>query len=368
MAVRVRAAGVALLVALAAAAAPAAVSMQLTSANVSNPGDAGRVCVMLSSGGAQVAGTQNDLIWDGNCASLPDESSCFVAGSHGKQLSAATRCGDFCLRAIILSLNDVNPIPDGPLYCCNFQSESDAGKCCTITMTNTAASDPDGKAISASGSAGRICTSGSQNDQGRAVGSMNPPLSGSNMPAGGNMAGAPAAPVAPAAPAPHAPAAVVLQGGGVRVGGTPEAAAQAQPTLPAALSTTPAANAPTAAVGSQAPAAPAAQAPLTPAIAPPTLAATHAVPPTAAAGTPTHRAAVAATKAPTKAAVPTAKQVQAPAPAEERGWFGCQVGAAPGAAPMIDLGLLVLVGALIRRRAGSPHTAIERCTWRQGMM
>jgi hypothetical protein len=155
------------------------------------------------------------------------------------------------------------------------------------------------------------------------------------------------------------PAAVVLQGGGVRVGGTPEAAAQAQPTLPAALSTTPAANAPTAAVGSQAPTAPAAQAPLTPAIAPPTLAATHAAPPTAAAGTPTHRAAVAATKAPTKAAVPTAKQVQAPAPAEERGWFGCQVGAAPGAAPMIDLGLLVLVGALIRRRAGS-HTLRSR--------
>src|SRR5262249_23704076 len=152
-----------LVVGLAAGSARGAVTMQLTSANVSNPGDVGRVCVMLSTGGKQIAGTQNDLIWDGNCASLPDEHSCFVAGSHGKQLSAATRCGDFCLRAIIISLGDVNPIPDGPLYCCNFQSESEGGGCCAINMTNAAASDPDGNAVGASGVGGKICTSGSSN-------------------------------------------------------------------------------------------------------------------------------------------------------------------------------------------------------------
>jgi hypothetical protein len=362
MAVRLCAAGAALLIVAAAGSAPAAVTMQLTSATVNNPGEAGRMCVMLSTGGAQVAGTQNDLIWDGNCASLPDEKSCFVAGAHGKELSAATKCGDFCLRAIILSLSDVNPIPDGPLYCCNFQSESDAGGCCGINMTNAAASDPEGKAISASGSGGRICTSGSSNNQGRAVGSINQPLSGSNMPPG-DMGGAPVAPAAPAAPAPRAPASQVLQGGGARVGGTPEAVAQAQPTLPAQLATLPAAIAPTARAANaapQAPAPPAAQAPLAPALTPPTVAATHAAPTAAAAvGTPTHRAAAAPTKAATKPAVPTAKQVQAPAQAEERGWFGCQIGTAASAAPVIDLGLLMLVGALIRRRAGS-HTLRSR--------
>ena len=97
-------------------AAAAAVSLQAGSVTVDAPFDDADVCVSLDTGGAAVAGTQNDLNWDGDCASLPGEDSCVVAGMHGKDLSAATRCGDFCLRAIVLSLTDVNPIPDGDLY------------------------------------------------------------------------------------------------------------------------------------------------------------------------------------------------------------------------------------------------------------
>jgi hypothetical protein len=80
---------------------------------------------------------------------------------HGKDLSAATRCGDFCLRAILLSLTDVDPIPDGELYCCRFTVEAAPGGCCPVSVVNTAASDPLGKAISASGNVAHLCVSSS---------------------------------------------------------------------------------------------------------------------------------------------------------------------------------------------------------------
>ena len=140
-------------------AAAAAVSLQAGSVTVDAPFDDADVCVSLDTGGAAVAGTQNDLNWDGDCASLPGEDSCVVAGMHGKDLSAATRCGDFCLRAIVLSLTDVNPIPDGDLYCCRFSIHAAPGACCNLSVVNAAASDPDGKAISASGNVAHLCVS-----------------------------------------------------------------------------------------------------------------------------------------------------------------------------------------------------------------
>jgi len=57
------------------------------------------------------------------------EAQSAISGMHGKDLSAATRCGDFCLRAIVLSLTDVNPIPDGDLYCCRFSVHAAPGAC-----------------------------------------------------------------------------------------------------------------------------------------------------------------------------------------------------------------------------------------------
>jgi hypothetical protein len=138
-------------------AAAGAVSLQATSATVGAPGETADVCVALSTGGAEVAGTQNDLNWDGTCASLADERSCFVTGSHGKQLSAATTCGDFCLRAIILSLTDVDPIPDGQLYCCQFAVEAAPGSCCPIAVVNVGASDPQGRALVTNGHTADLC-------------------------------------------------------------------------------------------------------------------------------------------------------------------------------------------------------------------
>ena len=54
----------------------AAVTLRVTSATVQAPGDMGQICVQLETQGQLVAGTQNDLIWDGTCATLaPDRVS-----------------------------------------------------------------------------------------------------------------------------------------------------------------------------------------------------------------------------------------------------------------------------------------------------
>lgn len=140
-----------------ASAATAVVSLQASSVTVDAPGDSAELCVSLSTGGAEVAGTQNDLNWDGDCASLRSENDCAVAGMHSKELHAATRCGDFCLRAILLSLSDVDPIPDGALYCCRFTVDAAPGQCCSVSVTNSAASDPEGKAISVDGEGAHLC-------------------------------------------------------------------------------------------------------------------------------------------------------------------------------------------------------------------
>jgi hypothetical protein len=351
-----RAAAALLLVAMTSRTAPA-VTMQLTSAQVANAGEAARLCVILGSGGQQVAGTENQFTWDGNCASLPDEGSCAVAGAHGKQLSATTKCGDFCFKAIILSLGDVDPIPDGPLYCCNFQSEAEPGQCCTINMVNALASDPGGNALQVSGRGGQICTAGSSGQPGRGFDRMgtNQPGFASNAPAGGDV-GAAAPPPAPPGARPGVPSAQVLQGGGVRAGNTPEAAL-ALPTQPALdLPTAAAAPARTAAAPAVATQPVVAVTPRAsaPPVAPPTSAATEAV--TApAVDTATPKATAAATRAATKATAPP-KAAAAPPPAQAEGgggWFGCQIGAGASVAPVMGLALLALIGRVARRRSRS---------------
>lgn len=135
-----------------------AVTLSVTSATVSEPGDRARVCVTLETSGALVAGTQNDLVWDGTCATFV-ENSCVANPDHGKQLSMALLPGDdFVLRAIVLSLSDVDPIPDGELYCCSFLVEvSRSGECCPLRLTKVGASTPEGLALSTDTSDGFLC-------------------------------------------------------------------------------------------------------------------------------------------------------------------------------------------------------------------
>ena len=341
-----------------AQAAHGVVTITATSANVNNPGDFGRICVVLHSGGEEVAGTQNDLRWDGRCATLPDKSSCSVTGSHGKSLQHTKdpQGSDFSYRALLLSLSDTDPMPDGPLYCCNFQGEAEPGQCCRINVTNVGASDPTGNALEAApGPPARLCTAqGSSNQGGRGTGSMmgNRPPSASNEPPPG---AAPAAqPAAPPAAAPSGaggrPVGQVLPGGGVAPGSVPEqvAAAPTPPVAPPAAAAAPAAVAAAPATAAAGPAN--APVPTPPAAAAPTTAATEAATPAPTlADTPTARATVAATAKATRPAPPKGDQAK-PAAAADSGWFGCQIGTGAGASVAPLIGLIALLATRRRRR------------------
>lgn len=155
----VRHVGVAFSFALLLASNSPAVALQMNAsdATVSNPGRTATICVSLESDGQQVAGTQNDLVWDGNCLTL---EGCQSNGSHGKSLTCSDpRAGegaDVTLHCLALSIADVNPIPDGSLYCCDFISElSDAGSC-DVQVVNVLGADPEGRRVPGTGSAGMI--------------------------------------------------------------------------------------------------------------------------------------------------------------------------------------------------------------------
>ena len=110
------------------------------------------ICVMLVTNGNAVAGTQNELVWDPSCLTLL--GSCTVNPDHGKQLFV----GGPRLRALVLSFEDVEPIPDGALYCCPFRAKGlEPGDCCPLTIGNQLASDPRGTALVTAGRDGAVC-------------------------------------------------------------------------------------------------------------------------------------------------------------------------------------------------------------------
>ena len=61
------------------------VTLSVSSVIVPKSGDEASICVSLDTRGHSVAGTQNDLVWDGTGASMvPD--SCVANEAHGKTL------------------------------------------------------------------------------------------------------------------------------------------------------------------------------------------------------------------------------------------------------------------------------------------
>jgi hypothetical protein len=135
-----------------------AVTLTASTVRGVDPGSIATVCVSLGTGGTEVAGTQNDLVWDGSCLTLPDSSACYASGSHSKQLQGKLLDNrDFAYRALILSLSDVDPIDDGVLYCCDFIVEAASGACCTVDLTGLGAADPQGNALGVAAAAGEVC-------------------------------------------------------------------------------------------------------------------------------------------------------------------------------------------------------------------
>jgi hypothetical protein len=231
--------------------------------------DPGTICVSLvTRGGEQVAGTENLLLWDGECASIL-AATCAANPGHGKNLSGTEqRQRDFTYKALILSLTDTDPIPPGELYCCDFLVHARPGECCRVRIGSPGASDPAGNALSiGAGPPGQLCVAddGSSPNSGRSDdvfagggfvggtggGGGGAPTGGSGgstgggAPSGGTGApagGGPANTFGGSAPA-NPPGAVVADlGAGTRE--VPEAPAAAEPARPQANRAAPAAPRP----------------------------------------------------------------------------------------------------------------------------
>ena len=214
------------------------------------PGQSVPVWVSLSGGDGQISGVQMDLSWDPTCAS-PDPgqgtaAACTSNPATGKNVHSGfpNSFPNTPLRAVMFSIMNPNPIPDGQLFYCNFTlSTSPSRVCCPILVAGVRGSKARGEPITdISAIPGQVCATSAPPPPPASGPLPQPPVlaqpvevapAGQVAPAGssgetGSGAGAAApAPVAPAAAAPGvaaAPAAPAAPGAAV-----PAAPAQAAP-------------------------------------------------------------------------------------------------------------------------------------------
>lgn len=115
-----------------------------------------RVCVGLDSAGQKIAGTQNDLVWDGTCAALK-ANSCAAIPDAKKPLHGNTPPNlPNTYRALVFALDNVDPIRDGALYCCDFEMTGSPA-CCSIKFDRLGVSDPVGNALPVTGQPPQLC-------------------------------------------------------------------------------------------------------------------------------------------------------------------------------------------------------------------
>jgi hypothetical protein len=115
--------------------------------------DRGRpeVCVESMAGGQHIAGVQADLQWEDECATFAE---CRAApGLRPSWFAAQPRPAT--LRAVVISL-DVEPIPDGALYCCSFEIFA-GSPCCPVVLTAALASGPEGNPVAVPDAEGLLC-------------------------------------------------------------------------------------------------------------------------------------------------------------------------------------------------------------------
>jgi len=335
---------------LASAGLAGAMNLSVDSVDGLSEGQSARVCVRMDSGGQKIAGVQNDLSWDANCLSF---GGCQANIAHGKTLSMPKSVSGNSTKAILLAFDNLDPIPDGELYCCSFTVRSASpGGCCPVNLIGALGSDPQGNPVRSGAHNGRLCMAGSSG-MGGGLGGARPgagPGVVSNVPPQGQAPGAATggttANNVTGGGAPPAPAGQVMAGGGGPAPGAPGMPVPPAPgasppaaALPAAVPPAPAApGAPAAGVAGapQAPAAPAAPA-AAGAMASP-------APPAAAATKP------AAPTQPAKVSSPTAKRGATPTEKVDGGGsgWGCQVGG--GAAAGWPLFAVAAVLVAVRRR------------------
>ena len=135
---------------------------------VAVPGETVTVAVSLRAAVEQVAGTLNDIDLPREAQILPDpngnpmctvnpdinkEATTFAFQPHGCELSAHAGTGiESCagVRALLLSLNNVDPLPDGSvLYRCALQTAASAipGDVFPLICPNALASNPEGSSV-----------------------------------------------------------------------------------------------------------------------------------------------------------------------------------------------------------------------------
>lgn len=133
-------------------------TMSLSSPVVSGGNQVARVCVHLDSAGEEIAGIQNDIVWDPSCAT-PIDNSCSLLARH-TTLSTAL-LGSSKMTAFVFAFNNVDPLPDGNLYCCEFVVQDVEGDaCCPLRLEGTRGSTPDGKFVALGAMNGEICPAG----------------------------------------------------------------------------------------------------------------------------------------------------------------------------------------------------------------
>lgn len=148
--------------------APAGPAVYVDDLNLSSAGDAS-VDVILATGGAAIAGTQNDIgFGEGvvikrrangrpDCSVNPEIDKSATSFAFRPPGCTAETCDT--VRALVLSTDNTDAIPDGSvLYTCNVTVSAEGGR---LPVTGVVLSDPAGAAIPASGRDGEVCVEGS---------------------------------------------------------------------------------------------------------------------------------------------------------------------------------------------------------------
>ncbi|MFN8642769.1 MAG: hypothetical protein U0802_14365 [Candidatus Binatia bacterium] len=133
------------------------------------PGLTATVTATLQSGGASIAGTQNDITFDPRAVAIVRKPNgkpdCRANAAIGKDATAFTFLPQQCapgtcttVRALVLSLSSVSPIPDGSvLYTCTVEAGTDAAPGAqALHLSRIGFSDPGGKEIGGTGVDGTV--------------------------------------------------------------------------------------------------------------------------------------------------------------------------------------------------------------------
>jgi hypothetical protein len=127
------------------------------------------VTATLQTGGASIAGTQNDISFDPRAVAIARKANgrpdCRANGALGKEGTAFNFLPKNCapgscdnMRALVLSLSNVAPIPDGSvLYTCTVEVPVDAAPGAkALRLSRVGFSDPGGKVINGVGVDGSV--------------------------------------------------------------------------------------------------------------------------------------------------------------------------------------------------------------------